>query len=299
MNKLTILVASLAWLATGRTHGQAIDSAAVFAHMHGLEQAGVTFYEAEGYVVTVASQPYALSDKTLPKLKRKYKVPADAPELADPANPSHRVFVSEQAYSGGREKTSVQHFSALGTNLTRVISLYTSIGRDPALERFLVGAILAQAVPPGVVSPIPVDSVRFAGRYLHLGPRCRWMDPHNLQCPNYGQMNWFELRDQGRAAQLLAAQMATVEGRILGELKQRDSVDVVFEGVPTKALKGIYKFRIPQAIMGGSNVLVVYYVLARVRNRYVACVLSHYTDDVNARSGALPPLLAEVMRLGK
>jgi hypothetical protein len=49
--------------------------------------------------------------------------------------------------------------------------------------------------------------------------------------------------------------------------------------------------------MGGSNVLVVYYVLAPVRNRYVACVLSHYTNDVNASN--LPPLLAEVMRLGK
>jgi hypothetical protein len=298
MHKLTVwLAAGLGWLAAGQAQGQAIDPAEVFAHMHGLEQAGKVFYEVEGYAISVASQPYALSDKTLPRLKRKHQIPAGAPELADPTNPGHRVFVTEHYHPGDLVQSSVHHFSGLGPHQTRVIALHTTAERDPDLERLLVRAILANAVPAGVVSPTPVDSVRFAGRYLRLGAACHWMDPHNLQCPNYGQMNWFELRDRGRAAQLLAAQLAAIEARQLGEFQQRDSVDIVFEGVATKALKGTYKFKIPKVVMGGSNVLVVYYVLAPVRNRYVACVLSHYTDDVNANT--LPPLLAEVMRLGR
>jgi len=36
-------------------------------------------------------------------------------------------------------------------------------------------------------------------------------------------------------------------------------------------------------------------VAVEVRGKFVACVMSHYTDDVNAKK--LPPLLNEVMEL--
>jgi hypothetical protein len=47
--------------------------------------------------------------------------------------------------------------------------------------------------------------------------------------------------------------------------------------------------------MGGSNVLVVYYVTGKVRGKFVTCVLSHYEDDKGANK--LPPLLSEVLEL--
>jgi hypothetical protein len=72
-------------------------------------------------------------------------------------------------------------------------------------------------------------------------------------------------------------------------------VDVIFEGADIKALKVKYKFNIPQIIMGESNVLIIYFVTTEVRNKFVSCVLSHYTDDYNAKT--LPPLLNEVMQL--
>lgn len=47
--------------------------------------------------------------------------------------------------------------------------------------------------------------------------------------------------------------------------------------------------------MGGSNILIVYYVTAELRGKNVACIMSQYTDDINARD--LAPLLGEVMKL--
>ena len=47
--------------------------------------------------------------------------------------------------------------------------------------------------------------------------------------------------------------------------------------------------------MGGSNELIVYYVMAEIRGRYIACVLSHYSDE--AKEGELSHLLSKVMQL--
>lgn len=47
--------------------------------------------------------------------------------------------------------------------------------------------------------------------------------------------------------------------------------------------------------MGGSNILIVYYVTGQVRGKYVTCILSQYTDDVNG--DMLAPLLSEVLTL--
>ena len=68
-----------------------------------------------------------------------------------------------------------------------------------------------------------------------------------------------------------------------------------FEGQVTKAVKTKIKLKVPKFAMAGSNILIAYYVTGLVREKYVTCVLSHYTDDVNANK--LPPLLNEVLEL--
>ncbi|MNY42069.1 hypothetical protein D3C86_1769290 [compost metagenome] len=77
---------------------------------------------------------------------------------------------------------------------------------------------------------------------------------------------------------------------------KESEVTVIFEGQEVKAMKRIMVANPPGAL-GGSNVVIVYYVVAKVRGRYVSCTLSHYTDDVGVKQNKLPPLLAEVMQL--
>ena len=74
-----------------------------------------------------------------------------------------------------------------------------------------------------------------------------------------------------------------------------EEVDVYFKNSETKAIRSKEKIKLPELVMGGSNILIIYYVSTKVRDRYVTFLLSHYTDDVNADS--LPPLLSEVMAL--
>ena len=121
------------------------------------------------------------------------------------------------------------------------------------------------------------------------------MGPHNIQCPNYGQISWSTFRSTEKAKQSINANYQITANKKLGEVIEKDSVDVVFEGVETKALKTKYKIKIPQLIMGGSNILIIYYVAEEIRGKSIACVMSQYTDDVNAKE--LAPLLQEVMKL--
>ncbi len=93
---------------------------------------------------------------------------------------------------------------------------------------------------------------------------------------------------------VLNQQIATNKKHLTSTIES-DTVNVIFEGQKTVATRSKVKIKLPKLIMGGSNVLIVYYVVCEVRGRYVACVLSHYTDDINADE--LPPLLSEVMEL--
>ncbi|HEX4887408.1 MAG TPA: hypothetical protein VFV37_05110 [Luteibaculaceae bacterium] len=108
-------------------------------------------------------------------------------------------------------------------------------------------------------------------------------------------MNWSEFSSLERAKQMTEGQKALNASLKMGDVLEDVEVDVIFEGQPTKALRRTLKIKIPQLIMGGSNILIIYYVTAQVNNRYISCTLSHYTDDVNAKK--LPPLLREVMAL--
>jgi hypothetical protein len=89
--------------------------------------------------------------------------------------------------------------------------------------------------------------------------------------------------------------VAMMKSRNITDVLEETWIPVRFEGRETKALRTKIKIQIPKLVMGGSNVLVGYYVAVEVRGHYVACVLSHYTDQ--ADPGTLPRLLAEVMSL--
>ena len=122
---------------------------------------------------------------------------------------------------------------------------------------------------------------------------CNWRSTRNVQCADYGQMNWSEFRSETRALEMARNQYEVTAERSFGEVLKSDSVDVFFEGKTVKALKVLYKIKLPSIVTGGSNLLLVYYVASEVRGRYVACVLSQYT--YLSRLDDLAPLLRDLI----
>lgn len=274
---------------------QTIIPVEIFSNTHGIKQEGMTFYEVEGYSIFTENFNSTFDEKGLKKIKKKYSIKKEVPFTTDSTFPSAKIFVITDTFTTKVTGSTIYYLFPKGQTETKIIGVQTVLTRDKNLEAFFVKSILDNTIPESIYTPTGIDSIRFSGRYISLGPACRWMGPHNIQCPNLGQMNWAEFRNIIRAKELLEAQFEITANKSIGEIVKQDTINITFEGSDTKAVKAKYKIKVPQLIMGGSNILIIYYVTATVRGKYVSCVLSHYTDDVNANK--LPPLLSEVMKL--
>lgn len=293
-HKITLTILSVL-VSINLLNAQDINTEQVFSNMHGIKQEEDIFYEVEGYSIFVKVHKASFDDKGINKIKKKYPIQRDIIATTDTAFQTNKMFVMSQSRATIVTESSIYYLFPKEQNEIKVIGLITVNKRDIALEKLLIQSILDNSIPDEVYTSMTVDSVRFAGRSIVLGPVCHWMGTHNIQCPNLGQMNWAEFRNLEKAKERIEAQYDITASQPLGEVLQQDTINIIFEGSETKAIKTKYKIQISKLIMGGSNILIIYYVATKVRDKYIACVLSHYTDDVNAEN--LPPLLSEVMQL--
>lgn len=280
---------------TRYVEAQEIDSAVIFENTHGLENEEASFYGIEGYSIFVHVDKASVDEKGIKKIKKTYDINKKvSPQKDSLLEIEHKYLTTVEPVTKKFSQIRTFFLIPKEKDRTLVIGFYAP-NRDEALERFFVRSIVNGSIPRSVFSSMEVDSIRFAGRFIRLGPACHWEGTENIQCPDRGQMNWAEFRDSIRARQMLDIQFDVTENRFLGKVIDKQEVNILFEGIETTATKVRYKIKVPKIIMGGSNELIIYYVLQKVRGRYVACVLSHYTDDINAKT--LPPLLSEVMKL--
>lgn len=288
--KIKILIIIFISLAAFSAQGQTNT----FQNMQGIKQEKATFYDAEGYQIFLQELDYNLDEKGIHKVRKKYSIPKESHVTEDADFPGVKILNAVDS-KGDVKSQSVYYLSSAGPGKIKIIGFSTFCDRVKSIEKEYYQAIDANLLPENIYTPTEVDTIQFAGRAIDLGPVCGWRGVRNVQCPNLGQMNWSEFSSAERAQQMIAGQRTLNAELKMGEVLEDSEVAVVFEGTPVKALKRKLKIKIPKLIMGGSNILIIYYVMAEVRGRYVACVLSHYTDDRGAMT--LPPLLREVMQL--
>lgn len=279
---------------------QSIDTEQVFSNLHGIKDAfdmkrnRTVYYEVEGYNIYVGNTVAALDEKGLQKIKRQYKIDPQAKVSSIPEFSNSKILFHSLQLTPEVKQSKIYYLTALDNNV-KVILLQTFNERDEQLEKLMVKSILEDKIPNEVFTTSQADSINFAGRSIRLGSACDWIDAHNIQCPYLGQMNWAEFSNQGKAEDMIKNRLAVTQSKSIGQTLQQDTINVVFEGQETQAIKLTYKLKVPKIVTGGSNVLIVYYVATKVRDKYIACVLSHYTNE--AKVNELPKLLALVMKL--
>jgi hypothetical protein len=265
-----------------------------FKNFHGLKQAQTNsdFFEAEGYEIFIHQVDIGLDEKGIIKIRKKYSI-KDGQLVID-------SVLNLKVLTWAEEKDGVNaHFNyylvPVADKKSTVIGFIRLKTRDTGLERDFVKSHLSNSIPSFVFTNSEIDSIDFVGRTINLGPICHWMSPHNIQCPNYGQMNWAIFDNLNQAEEYRDTRFQMAKSKNLVDIKEEKWLPLKFEGKETKALRTKMKIRVPKLVMGGSNVLVVYYVAGEVRGKFVTCILSHYTDDISGDS--LAPLLSEVLTL--
>jgi hypothetical protein len=265
-----------------------------FKNFHGLvnPQTGDHFFEAEGYDIFIQIIDNTLDEKGIMKIRKKYNV-KDAALTTD-------SVTKLKILSGTRQEKGATAYYAfylipVTAKKATVVGFARPDGRDVKLEQDFVNSYIGNKIPDFVYTKITIDSIDFVGRTIVLGPICQWMSPHNIQCPDRGQMNWAIFDNLKQAEEYRDRHFAITKEKNMVSLKEEKWINLKFEGKETKALRTKIKIQVPKLVMGGSNVLVVYYVTGEVRGKYVTCILSQYTDDVSGDK--LAPLLSEVLEL--
>lgn len=247
--------------------------------------------EGNGYVIVLAKHNWQPSHAAYEKAIRKEApraslIARDVPDLPAPNMICERLMPD----SSGTERF---YFIPSGTEAYWLFGFATG-AREVHFEHSVVRQVLDSGAFLFPIVDQSAYEIVFCGRRIELGPACHWMSPHNCQCSGLGQMNWSVTSSAQRAQETLRWQLS----RTIAERKELtiDTVDVVFEEIPTTAIRVAYK--VPAVVrtvgMTGRSI-IAYYVHAHIRGRDVYSVLSHYDDE--APEGELPPLLAEVMQL--
>jgi hypothetical protein len=168
-------------------------------------------------------------------------------------------------------------------------------GADTTAASEALTALAYHGVPPARVLPRRPEEVPLLGRTLDVHSSCELKGAQNLSCFPNGQMNWgtFSTIERARTAQ---HRQIEANRRSAKAVLADTTVDCTFEGVDTQCRRLVYRAPASKlATLGASNVLIVFYAVARVRDTPARAVCSFYRDQ--ARASGLAPLCQEVFEV--
>jgi hypothetical protein len=261
-----------------------------FSALHGLrDEKSDIYFEISGYDILVSRLKGKINEKkTIDAFKKKQKIDTVQAEYSDSQlGVPNLILETESPLDANSEIMSAQIYCLFqkAENEIAFISFQTLNQRDIILEQSFVKSCLDGSLNTYISDNWIADSVSFAGRTIHLGNDCEWQGPHNLSGKG-GQISWsefstFESADLDLDIHIAANKMKDFE------ILEEEDLDLVFEEIPTLAYRVVYKQK------DDNMPLIVYYILQKVRGRYVSCILSNY--GYNRNDYELSPLLKEVM----
>ncbi|MEQ3657086.1 MAG: hypothetical protein ABNH00_14560 [Dokdonia sp.] len=275
---------------------------ALLERLRAIHNSGTTFYNIDGIDFTSQTISTAFNEKNLKKVYRQNKVKKKEVKYTDDQLEfEHYKVVKREEFENGLVAISVKYF--VKNEKGRITTLwFTYYDQDkPAFEREIIALIIKDKIPKSCFASLSTTQVDFVGRELTLGGNCAWMNVNNIQCPRYGQINWSIHASKESAQRSLQNQLRATKIKNGGEVIAQEEVDIIFEDLPTKALKVTYDLTGATSLlasMSGGKSLTIYYVSQKVRDQHVSCVLSFWNND-NINPSGLPPLLEEVMRIDR
>jgi len=280
------------------TFGQTYDS--ILNRLNGITNEGFDFYNIDGYEISSIKMKAAFSKKNIRKKYKKLKIKEDDLSSTD-TTINFQNYYAHKTEKVDEEISAHSSYYFIETEEDEITAVtFNSCNKeDIEFQRRIVSLIINKEIPDSVYSLLSTNNVNFGGRTISLGGNCRWMNINNIQCSGYGQMNWSVCKTKEISDYTIYTHRRTMELQNKGKVISEELVDVIFEGVETKATMIIFDFTgITSALVGmsGGETLTIYFVSAPVRDNYISCVMSFWNNDRINASG-LAPLLEEVMML--
>lgn len=273
-----------------------------FSRLQALNNNGFVFYNIDGIEITSQISDKEFSKKNILKKYKLFSIKESDLINSDSLIKQNNYVVKRQVEEVEGIKEYSNYYFIENSEKKIVAITFAQINKnDHNFEREFIALILENKIPENVFSNMQIDSINFVGRKIALGKSCNWMGVNNVQCPYNGQMNWSVHKTLDDAILSTNSQADKTKSNKKAKIVSETNVPIVFEGQEIEARKTIYDFTGVSGVltnMSGSKTIIIYYVSAPVRQNFVSCVMSFWTND-NIRPSGLPGLLEEVMTLKK
>ena len=292
---VALLFSGLAALAQQARPANLPPQKELFKYFQGYAQDYTTFYfEGEGYQMAIKYSFGEARPEAYQKVLKKIAKNADIIHEELNGNPVNNYVALETNDKKEVVKQQIVYFFPYRKDIVTV-----AIGHLGSLDTAFTNQLAASVFYDSICSAKLIDpharNLDFEGRSIPLPPHYQWMGACNLQTSVYGQVNWSEYRNMEDAVKNKELQKAGNEEIRMMKILSEEKVPVVFEGKEVVADKVEYKAKVPKFMAGGSNVLIVYYVAAEVRGKYIHCVMSYFDNQAPVYDVA--PLIKQIMSL--
>ncbi len=296
MMKTSLLIFSFFFVSIA--YGQVNED--VFSRLQAISNNGIDFFNVDGIEITSKRTSATFSPKNISKEFKQFKIKKKELVNGDSLLGFQNYYVFKTQEEPKGYHNNISYYFVRDSDNQVVGFTFASINKtDKEFERKFISSVMNNQIPNFVYNDLQADTIDFAGRKIPLGANCNWMGVNNIQCRYYGQMNWSVHQTLEGARETMNNQFASIKSRKNGEVVADTTVNVLFEGIETKAKKVVYDFTgVTSALVGmsGGKTLTIYYVAAPVRDNYLSCVMSFWNNDQINPSG-LPPLLEQVMKI--
>lgn len=260
--------------------------------MQGLQNdKGDVLLELSGYEILITTKKGQINNqKTVNSLKKEYDLKTILAEYSDESiGPNNKVIEAETEVKnrGNMKMNQVCFLLKKSEKEITVILFQTFNQRDVLLEKEVVNTYLETGLSDYILPHWNATTISFAGRDIHLGTACKWINPHNVHCKG-GQISWSEFPSFESAMLDINTRIKANGSNKKTPTIYEEDIDIIFEEIPSLAHRVVYQ-------TPSLYPLVVYYVVQEVRGRYISCTLSNY--GYNRNDYELAPLLQQIISI--
>lgn len=250
--------------------------------MRGIKQGQNMFFAIDGIDISVITEKGNLKDKSINKVKKKYEFKNNVEQYSDTTLSQPNVVLSsiestkkvpnskiyKYCYIRTINETEIQFvcFQSTWQIAIPVRNAFMKLYFDNELKQYTTDNMR------------PTD-IEFAGRKISVGNGFYWQYVNNLKSSDGGQINWSIFKSEDKAKAFIDYFIAKNDSPKGFKVLSHGDANIMFDGHPTIAIQFINQLLAPKFLIGPYNILIVYYVVQKIEDHYIACVLSHYTDS--------------------
>jgi len=206
---------------------------------------------------------------------------------------SYEVIDSPKSTSSSDEKI----FVVITPDTERGLLTYIYVGVDEDFAKTSISSFGYDGILYKYLVSSNGDSVNVLGKKFWRHRTCKWEGARNISAYPNGQMNWSVYSSLEKANEGLKRQLDG-NRKFAKKILSEDSIKVEFLGKSTNAiaLKLETSFSLTEnVLLGGTNVLYVYYIATEINGNYVHWVGSFYEGQ--GSHDKLPALLYQVLKV--